>query len=189
MEFKEYITAIEKNLKNLTQFNIYLSEEDINIIKKWYKKDIPLDWINKTIYKYLSNIPKRKRKFLSLKKIDGEISKLKTSKIFKEDKSFKEKTKQEYSISPEIKFLIKQLENFGIKVNINDYTDETELKEYLEKKIINFIWKNISDKEREIIKKEALKELKAKYNLFHIDKKEAFKFIVANKIKQIYNLP
>ncbi len=189
MEFKEYITAIEKNLKNLTQFNIYLSEEDINIIRNWYKKDIPLERINKTIYNCLSNIPKKKRKFLSLKKIDKEICKLKTIKIFKEDKSFKGNTRQEYSINPEIQLLIEQLENLGIKVNINDYTDETELKEHLEKKIISFIWKNISDEEREIIRREALKELKAKYNLSHTDKKEALKFIIANKIKKIYNLP
>ena len=189
MEFKEYITAVEKSLKNLTQFNIYLSEEDINIIRRWYKRNVPLDRINKTIYNCLSNIPKRKRKFLSLKKIDEEISKLKTSKIFKEDKSFKENTREKYTINPEIQLLIKQLENLGIKVNINDYMEETELKEYLEKKIINFIWKNISDEERKIIKEEALKELKTKYNLFHTDKKEALKFIIANKIKKIYNLP
>ena len=84
--------------------------------------------------------------------------------------------------------LIEQLENLGIKINIKSYRDEIELKEYLEKKIISFIWKNISDEEREIIRKEALKELKERYNLSHTDKKKALKFIIANKIKKIYNL-
>ncbi len=180
MEFRDYLLEIEKNIKKLTGFNIFLSSKDIFLVKSWYDKNIPLDYVLKVIHHQIKNIPKTKRKFFSLKKVNLELSKLDKKKVISKPK--------DKSISDDIKSIVDVLKKYGVDFDVSDIKDKERLKALAEKKLISHLWKRLSIVERERITKEALLELKQNYNINLIDKEKVLKKIIAKKIKKHYGL-
>jgi len=180
MEFREYLVEIEKNIKKLTGFNIFLSSKDIFLIKSWYDKNIPLDYVLKVIHNQIKNTPKAKRKFFSLKKVNLDLSRLDKKRIVSKHK--------DKSIPDEVKDIIDILKKYGIEFDISKIDDKERLKALAEKKLISYLWKRLSTVERERITKEALLELKQNYNINLIDMEKVLKKIIAKKIKKHYGL-
>lgn len=180
MEFREYLLEIEKSIKKLTGFNIFLSSKDIFLVKSWYDKNIPLDYVLKTIYNQIKNTPKAKRRFFSLRKVNLELSQLDKKKTVS-------KTKNK-PIPDDLKSVVDVLKKYGVEFDVSEIKDKERLKTLAEKKLISHLWKRLSIVERERITKEALIELKQNYNLSLIDKDKVLKKIIAKKIKKHYGL-
>ncbi len=184
LDEKSYIEEIEKVYINLKGCFSLLSPKEAQVIHNWYKNNVKLDYVTNVLKKEILKLPKKKRKKFSLIQLD---------KIIKEEISSKSNDKKlDLKEDPKVirkKRILSKWKEISKKKNIpasllqvpDDFNGDLNL--YLEKKVIDYIWKNLPIKEKERLVNEALEILKGE-KIPKTDKKHAVKAIIYDKIKK-----
>ncbi len=184
MRKNEYFAEIQKFLKNLKRTNHILSSREKRILDEFFNRNITLEQIKKEIQKTFLQLPAHRKKKFSL-------TMLKDLYLKNPKKIPKNQNKKEKSILNEKKWKVflkkNNIPSELLKLN-HDIPEELAKKE-IEGRIINFLWKNLSEKEKEKIKKQAILKMK---NLRLSSKEEAqetFKNVLASTVKEIFKIP
>jgi hypothetical protein len=205
MSFKEYIKEIEKFIRETSKYPYFFSSLDLEIAKDWYSKKLPLDIIKRAIYEELRNIPTYKRGRFSLRQVvkhfekeNVYLSNYKKFNIYQDrnqasenlanrlDYRRIEKTEIDKEITePSYTEIWKQVfDKYGLEFNKDLPEDK------LRALVINHIWKNVLTKEeKKKLEREVLKEIKRDFNIGKIDIKKVAKRLIADKIKEKFNIP
>jgi hypothetical protein len=188
MTFKEYIKEIEKGIRDISNFSYFLSFSDLELIKNWYNKKIPLDTIKQAIYKEMKNIPPYRRNRFSLKTVAKHLE--------KQPKRF---------IKPNKELTTPQVKREVIEIDLDDSFNrlwkevferyglcykEGLSEERLREKVINHIWKNVlTGDEKKELERRVLTKVKREFNLSNIDLKKVLKKKLAEEIQREFNIP
>ncbi len=142
LKFEEYLKEIEDfYLKQKGVFS-FLSPKELDLIKNWYKQDIPLDLIKETIKKEIVKFPERKKKKFSLILID----KLLQENRYEKDENIDEKWKKILGV-------------FNIPAEkFNNLKTDIEKENF----IVSYIWKNMLKEEKEKLINEAVSNIDKK---------------------------
>ncbi len=184
MSIEEYIKEVERFFLNERGSFSFLSAKDIQTIQNWYSNNVPLDIVKNTLKKYLKTYPQRKRKKVSLflfeKKVLEENQKVEKRKQIKESL----KPKKEW------KKIVKDLNLDEAVLNVPEgYVGNVDL--YIERKVINQIWKKLSqEKKQELIQfaKKQIKDLNLKPEEKEEYLKEAIYSLTKEQLKKRYNI-
>ncbi|WP_457644222.1 hypothetical protein [Persephonella sp.] len=177
---KTYLEEIKKLIKEKTGTNRFLSSKEESLIKELYLQNIPLDRLKKTIESEIVSYPSHRRKKFSLLKIKQKLFQIKPYK----DK-FKEK---DHKITDKWIDILHRLKIPPEAVDLENIDPEFMDIE-IERKIINFLWKNLPEEDKKRIQEEAKKEVQKKFILKNINVKKVIKSLIYKKLKKIHNIP
>lgn len=173
---KKYFTEIEKYIKQITGFNISLSEKDKTVLEKAYTKKLPISIIKKIIKEELKKYPAEKRKKFSLIFLEEKIKKIKKT----EKKEETHAPKQWHKIVKKLNLPSEVLKTEDIPEELKDIA--------IENNILNYLWKSMKKNEKEKVLKEALEIMKKRFILTNINKEKTLKSVIREIIKEKYNI-
>ncbi len=176
MPKEDFFKEIEKFYLEHKGFGSQISAKEREIIQSWFKKNIPVKLIKTLIIDELNRLPLTKRKKFSLINVEKRISEYK--KLSKVEKN------QNSPLKKWIDFVkAHKLPEYLLK------TDEEDVDFAIQNNIINYIWDNIKNNEKEEIIKKAKNILKSNINLKQEEYKKALKSQIRKEIKKRYNIP
>ncbi len=182
----KFLKEVQDFFKNIKKSNYFLSPKDKEILLKLYENKASTEEIKNFIKQEIKKYPVSRRKKLPLffilknyqNKNISKKSSLKKSPV-KNNKSF---------IHTHWEYILKKLSVPEDLYSDIDFSDELSLLE-LKDRVINFIWKNMSDQEKEKLKKEAVLQIKKMKLTSNVDKKEVLKSMIKKLVKEKYNIP
>ncbi len=172
-----YFEEISHYLKEISGFNLSISAKDREVLFKFFNKGYSKEQVKSLIKKEILKYPPEKRKKFKISYIEKYLDKQKKKK--KEGSPPVSNKKWEA--------IIKRLKIPQSIISVEDIPED--LKDIaIEKNILNYLWKNLPEKEKENIKKEAIQKLKKRFILTNIDQKKVLKSIIREILKEKYNI-
>ena len=173
-----YFEEILLYLKEISGFNLSISAKDREVLFKFFNNGYSTEQVKSVIKKEILKYPPDKRK------------KFKISYLEKYLKKYPKNKKREITVTDQYnkwKDIVSRLK-IPESVLLVENTPE-DLKDIaIQKNILNYIWKNLPEKEKEKIKKEAVQKLRKRFILTNIDQKKVLKSIIREILKEKYNI-
>ncbi len=177
------IKEIEAFLREIKKSNIFLTPKEKIFIKHLLKEGLQLKEIKAHIKKELKKYPPEKRKKIPLDFLLKDINQ-------KSKKRPKTSLKRQNTENKMYMIWKSYLTEHNIPLEILSGIEKLDNLTHLEikGKVINYLWKNISQEEKEKIKREALLKIKKNYLISKVDK-EILKSYIAKILEEKYNIP
>lgn len=162
--FEEYLKEIEDFYLKQKGVFTFLSAKEIDLIKSWYKKNIPLNIIKEVIKEEIAKFPTKKKKKFSLILVDSILKEEVSTKI-KEEREAKDK-------------LQKVIKVFNIpEGKIEKFSNDIEKERF----IVSYIWQNMDREDKERLIHEATSNID-KIGLSKTEYEEMIKSYIYTKI-------
>ena len=172
-----YFEEISHYLKEITGFNLSISAKDREVLFKFFNKGYSTDQVKSLIKKEIVKYPPEKRKKFKISYIEKYLNKRQKKKKLESPAISNKKWKN----------IINRLKIPESIVLVKDIPED--LRDIaIEKNILNYLWKNLPEEEKESIKKEAIQKLKKRFILSNIDQKKVLKSIIREILKERYNI-
>jgi len=138
--FEDYLKEVEDFYLKQKGIFTFLSAKELDLIKSWYKKNIPLSIVKETIRKEIAKFPTRKKKKFSLILVDR---KLKEISLSKEKKEFENKFQKVIKI-------------FGIpEEKLEKLSNDIEKERF----IVSYVWQNLNKEDKNKLINEAVSNI------------------------------
>jgi len=173
-----YFEEVSRYIKEVTGYNLSISAKDREVLFKFFSKGYSSEQIKSLIKKEIIKYPPEKRKKFKISYLEKYLKKYKKNKKAEITATGKDNKWKEIINRLKIPESIILVEN--IPEDLKDIA--------IERNILNYLWKNMPEKEKEEIKKEAIQKLKKRFILTNIDHKKVLKSIIRDILKRKYNI-